>query len=421
MNSYFKESSLAQNQVEYIIKKAGFQLKSGVYIERNREANCTLMTITRWCSQFAPDLKSYENYPELMFNFDESMIQITNKKEKFILFSGGDRPLISKPEQRRHISIGCCFNAVGFKLPLTIIFSGIKNIEASIISSHPDNLYASNSSGYMTSEMFYAWARFFCETTLNYRQSLPKDKRSKKIILILDSHSSRYSLDAIRLFNKCHIKVITLPPHCTHVLQPYDVGIAKELKAQFSIEYRDFETKLLNAKAVQQSNKDEENSQKPQLQESDYRVLVAEAMSTAWNKVVNAISAGKAFALSGLYPFNPKIAMAARGVNCQLNIDPEKELRRRQQALHITSTELTDPLFMEKMREYEETKKQKKLNKKEGETKKEEEKKEDIGTRICYTYQFDLDTLIIKTEALINESETRKKPKQKIAMVPINF
>ena len=66
---------------------------------------------------------------------------------------------------------------------------------------------------------------------------------------------------------------------------------------------------------------------------------------------------------AGIFPFNPGIMLAADGVNHKSSADPERELRKRSAAIHITSTELTDPAFIEKLKEYKTAHPQTKRNK----------------------------------------------------------
>ena len=56
---------------------------------------------------------------------------------------------------------------------------------------------------------------------------------------------------------------------------------------------------------------------------------------------------------SGIHPFNPGIMLASRGINLSSKLDPEKEKRKTETQLFITSTELTKESFLNKLQDYE--------------------------------------------------------------------
>ena len=52
--------------------------------------------------------------------------------------------------------------------------------------------------------------------------SLPEER---PVLLILDGHVSHVSYEVRMLAVKNQIHLFKLPPHCTHALQPLDVGV----------------------------------------------------------------------------------------------------------------------------------------------------------------------------------------------------
>ena len=49
-------------------------------------------------------------------------------------------------------------------------------------------------------------------------------------LLIIDGHSSHITGDLIALCTQKNIDLLILPPHCSHLLQPLDVGVYRPLK-----------------------------------------------------------------------------------------------------------------------------------------------------------------------------------------------
>ena len=54
---------------------------------------------------------------------------------------------------------------------------------------------------------------------------------SEPTILIVDNHPSRISTFAIELLKQNNIHLLTMPPHASHIVQPFDVTVAKSLKS----------------------------------------------------------------------------------------------------------------------------------------------------------------------------------------------
>ena len=49
-------------------------------------------------------------------------------------------------------------------------------------------------------------------------------------VLLMDGHSSHYSLELLRFARENNIIVLGYPPHCTHVLQGLDVVCFAKMK-----------------------------------------------------------------------------------------------------------------------------------------------------------------------------------------------
>lgn len=133
------------------------------------------------------------------------------------------------------------------------------------------------------------------------------------------------------------MRVITFPPHCTHALQPFDVSIAKKLKTTY--------TKLFN---------DATNSlDKEKISSPKRREIAIDCIISSWNMVMNYKSASEAFAKTGMHPFDAGAMLMARGVNTITDKDPEKESRRIEKRLFISSSELTNEAMLARIKKNE--------------------------------------------------------------------
>ena len=59
-------------------------------------------------------------------------------------------------------------------------------------------------------------------------------------VLVMDGHSSHYTLDLLRYTQDHNIIVLGYPPHCTHILQGLDVVCFAKMKTEFRKEVEIF-------------------------------------------------------------------------------------------------------------------------------------------------------------------------------------
>lgn len=72
-------------------------------------------------------------------------------------------------------------------------------------------------SGWMTGQNFHA--------SLVHFHTFVKSCKTRPVLLIMDNHSSHLDFQAVNFAKNNGIVLLTLPPHCSHVLQPLDVTV----------------------------------------------------------------------------------------------------------------------------------------------------------------------------------------------------
>ena len=91
----------------------------------------------------------------------------------------------------------------------------------------PGSYGVANASGYMNTDLFVEhYLPFFVKSV--------RCSKEKPVLLILDNYSSHCSLQAVELCQKEGVVLLTLPPHCSHRLQPLDRSIYGSLKTYFN-------------------------------------------------------------------------------------------------------------------------------------------------------------------------------------------
>lgn len=97
--------------------------------------------------------------------------------------------------------------------PYHLCFPENENSTALAKHSTAGSGMAAHQSGWMTEETFLAYMKQF--------KSYAKPSEENKL-LILDNHKFHISVDVINFARENHITLLSLPPCCSHELQPLD-------------------------------------------------------------------------------------------------------------------------------------------------------------------------------------------------------
>ena len=103
-----------------------------------------------------------------------------------------------------------------------------------MIHAPPDSIGRANPSGYMTTDDFIAYLRHFIRFTMA--------SPANPVLLLMDNHSSHVSsVEVIDLCVENGITVVTFPPHCTHKMQPLDVGVFGPVKTTYAVKQHEWQ------------------------------------------------------------------------------------------------------------------------------------------------------------------------------------
>jgi len=127
------------------------------------------------------------------------------------------------PENREWASIIECISATGKKLRPAVIFKG-KNLQSTWFpSTIPDWLYATSENGWTSNAIGTEWLQriFLPDTT-------PSEDRWR--MLILDGHGSHIDLEFLWICKQNKVRLLFLPAHSSHILQPLDLSVFSVVK-----------------------------------------------------------------------------------------------------------------------------------------------------------------------------------------------
>ena len=112
-----------------------------------------------------------------------------------------------------------------------------------------------------------------------------KDKADGRTqVLLMDGHSSHYTLELLKYAQDNNIVILGYPPHCTHVLQGLDVVCFAKMKQEFRKEIHKFDDLHMAP-----------------ITKADF----AGMFRCAFLRAFTSESINAAFAATGVYPFNP--------------------------------------------------------------------------------------------------------------------
>ena len=128
--------------------------------------------------------------------------------------AGGDNPATKVTGKKGHNAYSACISASGDILPPFLVFKGKKNMQ-NMVEGVPGAAYTHTENGWGTSDTFVMWCNHFTAHL--------KSKGLTKALLVVDGHVDHFSMPAIEILRLANVRMI-LPPACTHILQPLDVG-----------------------------------------------------------------------------------------------------------------------------------------------------------------------------------------------------
>ena len=108
-------------------------------------------------------------------------------------------------------------------------------------------------------------------------------------LFLLQTITAHINAFASLCFKLHNIILLTLPAHCTHVMQPFDVGVASVLKSKMS--------------SLKYNKSIKENANKCNFAAAKARYLTISSIIQAWNEVPMEVLK-KSFEATGISPFN---------------------------------------------------------------------------------------------------------------------
>lgn len=153
-----------------------------------------------------------------IYNVDETGVTTVQKPAKIIAKKGVKQVgAVTSGERGTLVTMCLAINASGNSVPPMFIFPRKNYREYFVSDGPPGCIGTSNPSGWMTKVEFGVFVKHFTKYVRCSKES--------PVLLILDNHDSHLSVSVIDFCKENGIVLLTLPPHCSHRLQPLDRSI----------------------------------------------------------------------------------------------------------------------------------------------------------------------------------------------------
>lgn len=162
-----------------------------------------------------------------IYNVDETGIQTSTKRPPKVISVKGKKQVgaVASTERGQLVTAICCCSASGKFIPPCLIFPRKKRNPRYLEGTPPGTVDFVSDNGWVNSEIFLDWMKFFVKSV--------RPTAEQKCLLILDNHTSHRSLAVVEYASANNVVLLSVPPHCTHKLQPLDVSVYGPLGTYF--------------------------------------------------------------------------------------------------------------------------------------------------------------------------------------------
>ncbi|XP_043471657.1 uncharacterized protein LOC122504561 [Leptopilina heterotoma] len=215
-----------------------------------------------------------------IWNIDESgFTTVPTQPVEVVAPKGARLGSFASAERGTNVTVVVSITGAGNTVPPFFLFPR-KNMKSIFIeNSPPGSIEFANECSWKTVADFLVFLQQFIKFT-----SASKDN---PLLLIMDNHVSHVSIEAIDLCVDNGITVLTLPPHCSHRMQPLDVSVFGPVKKTYAVKVHEWG--LSNA------------GRKFEIHH------VAGAVDKALTQSCTAFNIRSGFAATGIFPLNSNI------------------------------------------------------------------------------------------------------------------
>jgi hypothetical protein len=221
----------------------------------------------------------YKVQPEKLFNMDETSLSTVQDGQRKVIGERGKKQVgrLTSAERGQSTTGVICCSASGQFIPPMVIYRRQRLKIEMTNGGPPGTLYSCQEKGWMSHEGFIVWLEHFIKHV--------HPTTEEPVVLLLDGHISHTkNLKAITRAKEAGVVMVSLPPHCTHKLQPLDVAFFGPFKVYYNEAIRQWMRNHIGRPVTTWQ--------------------IAELLNTAYGKAASVQNAITGFEATGLYPLN---------------------------------------------------------------------------------------------------------------------
>ena len=175
-----------------------------------------------------PSKYNLKDKPHAIYNIDEKGIN-TEYKPPNVVAGRGYQPQTVNSKRSKTVTLIGAGNALGCQIPSYFVFPGQRLVPELLNGKTVGTDATMTTSGWSNSDVFRTYMKDYF---LKYVQG----REAQYILVLYDGHKSHISRDLIDWARENNIILFVLPPHCSHILQPMDVGCFGPLQVIYNQE-----------------------------------------------------------------------------------------------------------------------------------------------------------------------------------------
>ena len=167
--------------------------------------------------------------PHLVYNIDEKGIN-TEYRPPNVVAGIDARPQVVMAQRSKTVTVIGGGNALGSQIPPFFVFPGQRMLPELMVGKSEGAEGMMTQSGWSNSEVFLCYMK-----THFLKYAMGRNQEDTTLVLY-DGHKSHISIELIEWAKANSIVLFVLPPHCSHILQPMDVGCFGPFQKKYSQE-----------------------------------------------------------------------------------------------------------------------------------------------------------------------------------------
>ncbi|OWZ22806.1 Retroelement [Phytophthora megakarya] len=160
-----------------------------------------------------------------IYNCDETGIDPQGGAPVKVIGARGARNVsVRRGSNRENTSVLMAVSGAGVVVPPLFVIKGKHKTPSNLLHGAPGGSRVTTSpNAFVTTDIFEEWVDHFVE-------NIPP---RRPVLLLLDNHKSHVALPVRRKCIANGIHLLSLPPHCTHIMQPLDAGCFRSFKSDW--------------------------------------------------------------------------------------------------------------------------------------------------------------------------------------------